>query len=88
MSGHASWASFLHHIERRAREIQEARRELGSGRESDKGVATPDMLIAKRHQAHGHGLWLRPNLLEIGTTEIALREVTAQLEPAQEEEAE
>jgi hypothetical protein len=46
------------------------------------------MLIAKRHQAHGHGLWLRPNLLEIVTTEIALREVTAQLEPAQEEEAE
>jgi hypothetical protein len=48
---------------------------------TDKGVATTDMLIAKRYQPHGHGLWLRPNLLEIVTTEIALREVAAQLEP-------
>jgi hypothetical protein len=55
---------------------------------SDKAVATTDMLIAKRYQPHGHGLWLRPNLLEIVTTEIALREVAAQLEPAQEEEGE
>jgi hypothetical protein len=50
-------------------------------------VTTSD-LIRLGYSAHGHGLWLRPNLLEIVTTEIALREVTAQLEPAQEEEAE
>jgi hypothetical protein len=43
-------------------------------------VTTSD-LIRLGYSAHGHGLWLRPNLLEIVTTEIALREVAAQLEP-------
>jgi hypothetical protein len=50
-------------------------------------VTTSD-LIPLGYSAHGHGLWLRPNRLEIVTTEIALREVAAQLEPAQEEQDE
>jgi hypothetical protein len=43
-------------------------------------VTTSD-LIRLRYQPHGFNLWLRPNLLEVVTTEQALCEVAEQIEP-------
>jgi hypothetical protein len=51
-------------------------------------TVTTNDLILKRYQPHGHGLWLRPDLLTIVSTEQALREVAGELEPAQEEQDE
>jgi hypothetical protein len=49
-------------------------------------TVTTSHLIGRRYSPHGHGLWLRPDMRTIVTTEQALREVAEQLEPPPEED--
>jgi hypothetical protein len=47
-------------------------------------VTTSD-LIGKRYSPHGAGLWLSPDFQRLLTTDQALAELAAEIEPAREE---